>query len=125
MKSVLFVCIENACRSQLAEAICNNNDELDLVAYSAGSNPGLEINPKAIASLQRIGIDHRGEPKGLSFYQDKTFGFVVGMGCGDKCPYIPGAKIIEWDIPDPKLMNQEDFDSVRDLIKLKISSDLI
>ena len=47
------------------------------------------------------------------------------MGCGDKCPYIPGAKIIEWDIPDPKLMNQEDFDSVRDLIKLKISSDLI
>ena len=65
-KKILFVCIENACRSQLAEAICNNLFSDQLIAYSAGSNPGTEVNPKAIKSLKSIGIAHRGENKPIS-----------------------------------------------------------
>ena len=107
-EKILFVCIENACRSQLAEAICNNLFSDQLIAYSAGSKPGTEVNPKAIKSLKSIGIKHRGENKSISEFLDMELDYVVGMGCGDKCPTIPGSKILNWDIPDPKQYAQKD-----------------
>ena len=67
MISVLFLCVENACRSQIAEAICQNLYPHKILAYSAGSNPAKKINPKAIQSLERINITHSGEPKKLIF----------------------------------------------------------
>lgn len=125
IKKVLFVCIENACRSQLAEAISNNLFSNKIIAYSAGSNPSTEVNPKAIESLKDIGIIHRGQNKSINDFLDTKFDYVVGMGCGDKCPVIPGSIILEWNIPDPKRYEQNNFNKIRNLIKSKIISDLI
>lgn len=125
IKKVLFVCIENSCRSQLAEAISNNLFSNKIIAYSAGSNPSTEVNPKAIESLKDNGIIHRGQNKSINDFLDTKFDYVVGMGCGDKCPVIPGSIILEWNIPDPKRYEQNNFNKIRNLIKSKIISDLI
>ena len=124
-KKILFVCVENACRSQLAEAISNNLFSDQLIAYSAGSNPSTEVNPKAIESLKDIGIIHTGQNKSINDFLDSKFDYVIGMGCGDKCPLIPGSTILEWEIPDPKEYEQNNFNKIRDLIKSKIISEVI
>ena len=125
IRKVLFVCVENACRSQLAESISNHFFSNQLRAYSAGSKPSTKVNSKAIASLKKINIRHSGHTKKIEDVDNKSYDFVVGMGCGDRCPIIPGAKKLEWDIPDPKTFDDIEFDNVRDLIKDKIISDLI
>ena len=125
IKRVLFVCVENSCRSQLAEAISNHLFSNHLKAFSAGSKPSGKVNPKAIASLKGVGIEHKGKSKSIDEVKGSDFDFVVGMGCGDECPNIPGSKRIEWNIPDPKEFDSEKFDKIRDLIKEKIVSDLL
>jgi len=125
IKKVLFVCVENSCRSQLAEAISNHLFSNHLKAFSAGSRPSGKVNPKAIASLKGIGIDHKGESKSVDEIKGSDFDFVVGMGCGDECPNIPGSKRIEWNIPDPKKYGTKKFNETRDQIKKKIVSDLL
>ena len=125
IKKVLFVCVENSCRSQLAEAISNHLFSNHLKAFSAGSRPSGRVNPKAITSLKGIGIEHKGKSKSVDEIKGSDFDFVVGMGCGDECPNIPGSKRIEWNIPDPKEFDSEKFDEIRDLIKEKIVSDLL
>ena len=116
---ILFVCVENANRSQMAEAMAKM---LGVEAFSAGSRPSGKINPKAIASMKEIGYD-------LSTHHSKSleeikssapFDAVVTMGCGDACPWMPAKKFVDWDIPDPKEMNEADFRSVRDLIGNKV-----
>ena len=125
IKRVLFVCVENSCRSQLAGAISNHLFSNHLKAFSAGSRPSGRVNPKAITSLKGIGIEHKGKSKSVDEIKGSDFDFVVGMGCGDECPNIPGSKRIEWNIPDPKEFDSEKFDEIRDLIKEKIVSDLL
>ena len=125
VKTVLFVCVENACRSQLAEAMSNHFFFDQLKAFSAGSSPGKEVNPKAIRSLNSMGINHKGKTKSISQVEKKKYDYIVGMGCGDACPIIPGAQILEWSIPDPKLFESKKFNKVRDMIKEKIESELI
>ena len=125
VKTVLFVCVENACRSQLAEAISNHFFSDQLKAFSAGSIPGEEVNPKAIRSLSSIGIVHKGKTKSINQVEEKKYDYIVGMGCGDACPIIPGAQILEWSIPDPKLFELKKFNKVRDMIKEKIESELL
>ena len=125
IKKILFVCVENSCRSQLAEAISNHLFSSHLKAFSAGSRPSGEVNPKAIASLKRIGIEHKGKSKSVDEIKGSGFDFVVGMGCGDECPNIPGSKRIEWNIPDPKEYGAKGFNKIRDQIKEKIVSDLL
>ena len=125
VKKVLFVCVENACRSQLAEAISNHFFPHQLKAFSAGSSPGKEVNPKAIRSLKKMGVVHQGKTKSISQAEGKEYDYIVGMGCGDACPIIPGAKILEWSIPDPKLFESEQFNKIRDMIKQKIESELL
>ena len=124
-KTVLFVCVENACRSQLAEAISNHFFPDQLKAFSAGSNPAKEVNPRAIRSLNSIGIAHKGKTKSISQVEDKKYDYIVGMGCGDACPMIPGAQILEWNVLDPKLFESKEFNKVRDMIKEKIESELL
>lgn len=124
-KKVLFVCIENACRSQIAEHITNHFYSDKYQAYSAGSNPLKKVNPKAISSLERLEVIHSGYSKAIIDVEDIPFDIVVEMGCGDKCPLIPGALVLNWDISDPKMLNDTEFDKIRDLIKEKIFSDLI
>ena len=125
VKKVLFVCVENACRSQLAEAISNHFFPHQLKAFSAGSSPGKEINPKAIRSLKKLGVVHEGSTKSISQAEGKEYDYIVGMGCGDACPTIPGAQILEWSIPDPKFFESKQFNKIRDMIKQKIESELL
>ena len=125
VKTVLFVCVENACRSQLAEAISNHFFPDRLKAFSAGSSPGKKVNPKAIRSLNSMGINHKGKTKSISQVEEKKYDYIVGMGCGDACPIIPGAQTLEWSIPDPKLFESKKFNKVRDMIKEKIESELL
>ena len=125
VKKVLFVCVENACRSQLAEAISNHFFPHQLKAFSAGSSPGKEVNPKAIRSLEKMGVVHEGKTKSISQAEGKEYDYIVGMGCGDACPTIPGAQILEWSIPDPKFFESKQFNKIRDMIKQKIESELL
>ena len=125
VKTVLFVCVENACRSQLAEAMSNHFFSDQLKAFSAGSSPGKEVNPKAIRSLNSMGIVHKGKTKSIGQVEGKEYDYIVGMGCGDACPTIPGAQILEWSIPDPKFFESKQFNKIRDMIKQKIESELL
>jgi len=118
---ILFVCIENSNRSQMAEAFAKMTGVSE--AYSAGSNPSGKINPKAVAAMKEIGYDlTRHLSKSLDeVKQFAPFDAVVTMGCGDACPWMPAKKFIDWDIPDPKEMDENNFKLVRDLIKTRVS----
>ncbi len=122
-KKLLFVCIENSNRSQMSQAFAKiiGGDEVE--AYSAGSKPSGIVNPKAIAAMKELGYD-------LSVHDSKSldevkafapFDAVVTMGCGDACPWMPAKQFIDWQIPDPKYMEPEQFNEVRDFIKDKVA----
>lgn len=122
MKKLLFVCVENSNRSQMSEAFARIHGGKDVEAYSAGSKPSGKINPKAIASMKELGYD-------LSTHHSKSleevkafapFDAVVTMGCGDACPWMPAKKFVDWQIPDPREMNEDDFRTVRDSIEEKV-----
>jgi arsenate reductase len=121
IKKVLFVCVENSCRSQMAEAFAKKHGAGAMDAYSSGSNPSGIINPKAIASMKETGYDlstHTSKP--LSEIPDIDYDLVVTMGCGDKCPFIRAKKREGWQIPDPKNMDEAGFRQVRRMIEEKV-----
>jgi len=117
---VLFVCVENACRSQLAEAFARR---LGLEAYSAGSRPSGRVNPRAIAAMAELGYDLSDHlSKGLDELPDVPFDAAVTMGCGDACPHVDAARRHDWDVPDPKHMDVEPFREVRDLVGRRVTA---
>ena len=120
-KRVLFVCIENSNRSQMAEAFARLLDN-GIEAFSAGSKPSGKINPKAVASMMQVGYDlSKHESKSLDDVKGYApFDAVVTMGCGDACPWMPAKKFVDWNIPDPKNMDELAFNKVRDQIKAKV-----
>ena len=121
MKKVLFVCVENSCRSQMAEAFAKMHEKGIIEAYSSGSNPSGIINKKAIASMKEIGYDlSTHTSKSLSEIPDVEYEYAVTMGCGDECPFVKANKRGDWQIPDPKDMDEEGFRRVRDMIKEKV-----
>lgn len=118
-KKVLFVCIENSNRSQMAQAFALMQG---IEAYSAGSKPSGIVNPKAIHAMWELGYD-------LSIHESKSldevkehapFDAVVTMGCGDACPWMPAKQHIDWQIPDPRNMETEEFNQIRDFINGKV-----
>ena len=118
VKRVLFVCVENSNRSQMAEAFARLLGGSGVEAYSAGSNPSGIINPKAIAAMAELGYDlsqHRSNS--LDDLPDITFDFVATMGCGDKCPLITTHRRTDWSLPDPKNMSHDEYLGVRDKIE--------
>jgi arsenate reductase len=121
-KKILFVCIENSNRSQMSQAFAKALGGENVVAYSAGSKPSGTINPKAIAAMKELGYDlTTHHSKSLDEVKEYApFDAVVTMGCGDACPWMPAKKFIDWEISDPKDMNENDFRKVRDLIKEKV-----
>lgn len=123
-KKILFVCIENSNRSQMAQAFANMIGGKNIEAYSAGSKPSGIINPKAIAAMKELGYDlSNHHSKSLDEIKEHApFDAVVTMGCGDACPWMPAKKFIDWEIPDPRNMEAEDFNNVRDLIREKVST---
>lgn len=103
MPPILFVCVHNACRSQIAEAICSSLTPSTWVVASAGSNPSDQVDPKAVEVLRYHQLTmNSAKPKGFAALPAIQWDYVVGMGCGDSCPYVPSKKFIEWDIPDPE-----------------------
>src|SRR6188768_3062657 len=123
MKSVLFVCIENSNRSQMAQAFAILHGHGEVQAYSAGSKPSGKINPKAIAAMNEIGYDlSRHDSKSLDEIPDVTYDAVITMGCGDACPWVPARYREDWAIPDPRNMNEEEFRVVRDEIESKVKA---
>jgi arsenate reductase len=118
---LLFVCIENSNRSQMAQAFALMNGA---EAYSAGSKPSGIVNPKAITAMNELGYD-------LSVHTSKSldevkeyapFDAVVTMGCGDACPWMPAKQHIDWQIPDPRNMEPAEFNNVRDLVREKVEA---
>ncbi|HEY6953837.1 MAG TPA: arsenate reductase ArsC [Flavisolibacter sp.] len=119
MKKILFVCVENSNRSQMSEAFAKIHGGQEIEAFSAGSRPSGKVNPKAIASMKELGYNLAAHhSKSLDeVKQFAPFDAVVTMGCGDACPWMPAKQFIDWQIPDPKEMNQEDFRQVRNIIE--------
>jgi len=121
MKSLLFVCVENSCRSQMAEAFARIHGYDEVYAYSAGSRPSGQINPKAIESMMELGYHlSRHTSKSLDDLPHIEWDFVATMGCGDECPLIRAKHREDWNIPDPKDMPPEEFRKVRDEIESKV-----
>jgi len=120
-KRLLFVCIENSNRSQMAQAFAKMHGGKEVEAYSAGSKPSGKINPKAIASMQELGYDlSTHDSKSLEEVPKEPYEYVVTMGCGDACPWMPAKHFIDWQIPDPRNMEPDEFRKVRDLIESKV-----
>lgn len=120
-RRVVFVCVENSNRSQMAEAFARIHGGDRVQAFSAGSRPSGRINPKAIAAMKEIGYDLTAHTsKGLESFNGQDFDAAVTMGCGDECPLVLAKKRLEWQIPDPKEMPPDRFNEVRDLIERKV-----
>src|SRR5262245_46035083 len=114
---IVFLCVENSNRSQMAEAFGHLYAPKGVEIYSAGSKPSGRVNPKAVQAMKELGYDmsaHRS--KGLDDLPAGEFDFAVTMGCGDSCPNLRAKKRIDWQIPDPKLLSQDDYREVRNLI---------
>ena len=120
-KRVLFVCIENSNRSQMAEAFARMIGDDRVEAFSAGSRPSGRVNPKAVAAMAELGYDLTTHTsKGLDGFNGRPFDAAVTMGCGDACPLVKAKRRIDWQIPDPREMPPEEFRKVRDLIAVKV-----
>ena len=120
MKRVLFVCVENSNRSQMAEAFARMHGGADVEALSAGSRPSGKINPKAVRFMAELGYDLSAHASKSLEEIDGEFDAVVTMGCGDACPWIPAKRTVDWQLPDPRDMDDEGYRKVRDEISTRV-----
>lgn len=118
---ILFVCIENSNRSQMAEAFAHIFGGDQIEAYSAGSKPSGKINPKAILSMKELGYDlTTHSSRSLDEIPDIKYDYVITMGCGDACPWVAAHHREDWAIPDPRDMDESEFRNIRDMIREKV-----
>jgi protein-tyrosine-phosphatase len=118
---VIFVCVENSNRSQMAEAFARMYGGPAVEPHSAGSRPSGRINPKAIAAMKELGYDLTPHAsKSLDEFNHQEFDAAVTMGCGDECPLVKARRREDWQIPDPRDMDEIAFRQVRDLIGEKV-----
>lgn len=125
VKRILFVCVENANRSQMAEAFARMLGGERVEAFSAGSRPSGMVNPKAIDAMREVGYDlsvHAS--KSLDELPDVPFDFVATMGCGDACTTVRARQRADWSIPDPKDLGPDGFRAVRDMIRANVQATL-
>ncbi|NUO71930.1 MAG: arsenate reductase ArsC [Frateuria sp.] len=121
-KRVLFVCVENSNRSQMAEAFARIHGGDAVEAYSVGSTPSGRINPRAIGFMAELGYDLSGHAsKSLDEIQG-SFDAVVTMGCGDRCPWVPARRREDWNLPDPKHLDDAGYRAVRDEISARVKA---
>ena len=119
---IVFVCVENARRSQMAQGFAEALGKGKLEVYSAGSHPSDQIDPLVMEVMQEKGVNLSGKrPKGLNDLPPIEMDYLITMGCEETCPAVPTKKIIEWAIPDPKGKAIDVFREVRDLIKEKVT----
>ena len=121
MAHVLFVCLHNAGRSQMSQALFEQAAGGNHEARSAGTAPADDIHPQVLAVMRELGIDLSGrKPQKLSHDMAEWADIVVTMGCGDQCPYVPGRRYIDWDLPDPSARPIDEVRAIRDEIKRRI-----
>ncbi len=119
--NLLFVCIENSNRSQMAEAFARIEGGERVGAFSSGSRPSGVVNPKAIASMAELGYDLAAhQSKSLDEIPALEYDAVVTMGCGDACPFVKAKRRYDWQIPDPKHLPPDEFRGIRDLIRNQV-----
>jgi arsenate reductase len=118
---VLFVCIHNAGRSQMAAALLDHQAAGKVRVTSAGSQPASQLNPVVVAAMAEIGLDiSREYPKPLTTSQVQAADVVITMGCGDTCPVYPGRRYLDWDLPDPTGLPLEEVRPIRDEIARRV-----
>ncbi|MFJ5879800.1 arsenate reductase ArsC [Kitasatospora cineracea] len=116
--SVLFVCVHNAGRSQMAAGFLQHLAGDRVEVRSAGSMPGDQVNPSAVAAMAEVGIDISDQkPKILTTEAVQASDYVITMGCGDACPFFPGKKYLDWKLEDPAGQGVEAVRPIRDEIK--------
>jgi arsenate reductase len=122
MATVLFVCLHNAGRSQMSAALLERQANGRHTALSAGTTPAAHVHPEVVEAMSELGIDLSGrQPKLLTHELAERTDVVVTMGCGDKCPVIPGKRYIDWDLPDPHGRTLEEVRLIRDEIDRRIN----
>lgn len=122
-KRVLFVCVENANRSQMAEAFARMHGGGAVGAYSAGSRPSGRVNPRAVEYMREVGYDLTTHTsKSLDEFTGQEIDAVVTMGCGDSCPLVRAGRREEWTIPDPKDLPADEYRKIRGLIEEKVKA---
>ncbi len=115
--AILFLCVHNAGRSQMAAAFARRYGAGDIAVYSAGSAPGENLNPAVVAAMSECGLDISGEsPRRLTDEMVHDADVVVTMGCGDACPYYPGKRYEDWELVDPAGQDIEVVREIRDEI---------
>jgi arsenate reductase len=120
---ILFLCVHNAGRSQMAAAFARQLGQDRVVIYSAGSAPGETLNPAVVAAMNEVRIDISAEsPKKLTDQMARDADVIVTMGCGDECPYYPGKRYDDWDLTDPAGQPLEVVRMVRDDIKSRVAA---
>ena len=125
-KRALFVCIENSCRSQMAEGFARTLGMDVFEAWSAGSRPSGKVNPRAIEFMKEKGIDIAVHlSKALTGLPAGQWDYIVTMGCGDACPALPAKKRLDWNLPDPKNLPDDEFRKVRDDVEARVKSLLL
>ena len=118
---ILFLCVHNAGRSQMAAAFARHLGGNRVVIYSAGSAPGETLNPAVVVAMNEVGIDISAEsPKKLTDQMARDADVIVTMGCGDECPYYPGKRYDDWELTDPAGQRLEVVRAVRDDIKSRV-----
>ncbi|MFD7298357.1 arsenate reductase ArsC [Streptomyces sp. NPDC059897] len=121
--SVLFVCVHNAGRSQMAAAWLTHLAGDRVEVRSAGSNPGKEVNPAAVEAMREVGIDISAEtPRILTVDAVKESDVCITMGCGDTCPVFPGKRYLDWELEDPAGQGVEAVRPIRDEVKTRIEA---
>jgi arsenate reductase len=123
MATALFVCLHNAGRSQMSQALFERAAEGRHSALSAGTTPGERVHPEVVEVMRELGIDLADRvPQALTVALAEQADVVVTMGCGDACPYIPGKRYVDWDLPDPKGRPIEEVRATRDEIQRRVST---
>ena len=124
MFKVIFACVHNAGRSQMAAAFFNQlADPQEANAISAGTEPGNRVHPEVLAVMQEAGIDlGNAKPQKLTAELAKEAQLLITMGCGDKCPYVPGLRREDWPLPDPKGRPMQEVREIRDEVKRRVQA---
>ena len=123
MQKVIFACVHNAGRSQMAAAFFNElADPTKAEAISAGTEPGLRVHPEVRSVMQEAGIDLRNAPQKLTQELAEGASLLITMGCGDKCPYVPGLRRDDWPLRDPKGLPVEEVRTIRDEVKDRVQN---
>ena len=118
---VLFVCVHNAGRSQMAAALLAEKAADRVIVHSAGSAPGDVLNPAVVAAMAEVGIDiSTKEPNKLTDEMGKRADVIVTMGCGDACPVYPGKRYLDWELPDPDGKSLDEVRTIRDEIAARV-----